>query len=94
MERLFLLYFYMFYIYILYSATLSKFYIGYTSTTPAERLYKHLHATKGFSINAKDWKIVYQENFDDKFAAMKREKEIKNWKSKIKILALIENYEG
>jgi hypothetical protein len=25
---------------------------------------------------------------------MKREKEIKNWKSKIKILALIENYEG
>jgi putative endonuclease len=57
-------------------------------------LYKHLHTTSGFTKNAKDWQIVYQEQFDEKRIALQREKEIKSWKSKLKIMALIGNTSG
>jgi len=38
--------------------------------------------------------IVYRENYDSKSDAYKREKEIKAWKSKSKIKALIEKAVG
>jgi putative endonuclease len=74
--------FFMFTTYILYSATLNKFYIGFTADAIEIRLEKHLSNHKGFTSKAKDWQIVYIEKFDTKAAAMQREKEIKSWKSK------------
>jgi putative endonuclease len=44
---------------------------------------------KGFTSKAKDWTIVYSEEFPTKSGAYFREKEIKSWKSKIKIEKLI-----
>ena len=57
--------------------------------TLEERLRRHLSAHKGFTVRAKDWQIVYQELFTNKSVAILREKEIKKWKSKVKIEALI-----
>jgi len=57
-------------------------------------LRKHLSNHKGFTSKAKDWMIVYHENYDSKSDAYKREKEIKAWKSKSKIKALIEKPAG
>jgi putative endonuclease len=79
----------MFYVYILYSATLHGYYVGYTSTSVDERLYKHLHSKKGHTAKTKDWAIVLVESFDSKQLAMAREKQLKAWKSKVKIQELI-----
>lgn len=78
----------MFFVYILYSQNLDKFYIGMTSDIE-KRLQKHLENHNGFTGKAKDWEIVFTEIFDDKPTALKRETQIKNWKSKKMILKLI-----
>jgi len=79
----------MFTVYILFSETADRFYIGFTSGPVEERLRKHLSNHSGFTAKTKDWKIVHTEQFENKSEALRREKEIKNWKSKSRILKLI-----
>ncbi len=79
-----------FIVYILYSSTKNKFYIGYTSDLE-ERIIRHNQKSKGFTGNTNDWKIVYTETFLTKTEAIAREKQIKSWKSRIKIQELISN---
>ena len=79
----------MFIFYILFSAQLDKFYIGYTSNSVVERLKKHNTNHHGFTSRFNDWKVVYFEEFSEKISAMKREKEVKAWKSKSRIKMLI-----
>ncbi len=79
----------MFTVYILFSETADKFYTGFTSEPVEERLRKHLSNHSGFTAKTKDWKIVHTEQFENKSEALQREKEIKNWKSKSRILKLI-----
>ncbi len=83
--------FFMFTTYILYSKILDKYYIGYTGQDMHSRLSKHLANHDGFTGKAKDWQLVYCEIFPTRPQAMLREKEIKSWKSKIKIGELIES---
>ena len=84
----------MFQVYILFSETLDKFYVGHTSEELDERLRKHLSNHSGFTAKSKDWKIVYSEKLTDKSSAYKRELQIKSWKSKIKIIELIKKSVG
>lgn len=79
----------MFTLYILHSLSLDKYYIGFTAGSVTERLSKHLAIHSGFTGKAKDWKIVYTENYDNKQDAMNRERTIKKWKSKKMIENLI-----
>ena len=83
----------MFTTYILYSKLLNRFYIGYTSDDIKLRLQKHLANHKGFTSKAKDWEIVYSEEHETKQMTMRREKEIKNWKSRKMIEKLISSTE-
>ncbi len=78
-----------FYVYILHSAILNKYYIGFTGDEITERLRKHNSNHKGFTGGKSDWTIVYTEVFIEKACAQKREKEIKSWKSRKKIEKLI-----
>ena len=73
------------YLYILYSTSLDRYYIGHTTLSPAERLQKHLTNHDGFTAKAKDWQIVYTESFPDDGLAYARERQVKAWKSKGKI---------
>ena len=68
--------------YILYSSFLDKYYIGYTGDVLAERLRKHNSNHKGFTGGKGDWRIVYNEPFQTKEEAIKREKQVKGWKSR------------
>jgi putative endonuclease len=77
--------------YILFSASLNKFYIGSTSTTPDERLKKHLSKHTGFTSKADDWIIIYSESFQTINEARKRELQLKKWKSHTKIQQLIKH---
>lgn len=68
----------MFFVYIIYSDTLNKFYVGQTADID-KRLCQH---NSNQNLGANDWKIRYSETFDTRSEAMKREKEIKNKKSR------------
>ena len=76
-------------VYILYSETIDKFYIGSTRDKSEIRLKKHNSKHKGFTSSVDDWKIVYEEYFEEYKDARKREIQIKNWKSRKSIEEMI-----
>ena len=77
------------FVYILYSVSLDKYYIGSTSDKLEERIRKHNSNHSGFTGKSNDWKLVYKESLSDKLMAMKREREIKAWKSRKRVENLI-----
>ena len=79
----------MHHLYILYSAYRDRYYIGYTADILAERIRKHNTKHRGFTGKAGDWSLVYTESYNAKELAMKREKQIKSWKSRKMIETLI-----
>jgi len=78
-----------FHVYILYSATRNAYYVGSTGDILAERVRKHNTNHKGFTGHAGDWELKYKELYDTKSAALKREAQIKKWKSRKRIEQLI-----
>jgi putative endonuclease len=78
----------MYYVYIIYSAKIDKFYIGF-STNPSIRLLKHNRSKKGFTSTGKPWILEYSEPFTDKKSALDREKQLKQWKNRNRIIQLI-----
>lgn len=78
-----------FYVYILHSSTLDRYYIGHTGDNLQERLRKHNSNHKGFTGKIGDWVMVYLEIHSTKSAAYQREREIKAWKSRKKVEQLI-----
>jgi putative endonuclease len=72
----------MFTVYVLYSSSYKKIYVGFTSNL-AQRILSHNElATKGFIIKFRPWEIIHTEVFEEKSAAMKREKELKSAKGR------------
>jgi len=82
----------MYTVYILYSEEASRYYIGYTSLSLNDRLNKHLSNHSGYTGKFKDWNLVYTESFNLKSEALRREKVLKNWKSKRRIQQLISEH--
>lgn len=79
----------MFKVYVLYSQSHKKIYIGYTSSLE-ERFKSHNElATKGWTIKFRPWEIVHKEIFESKVDAMRREKELKSAKGREGIWQLI-----
>ena len=76
-------------VYILHGLTKDKFYIGYTADISA-RIIRHNQKSKGFTGSTNDWILVYQEEFILQSEAIQRERQIKSWKSKIKIKEMIQ----
>jgi len=79
----------MYQVYILYSAIKDRYYVGFTSDSLSERIRRHNTNHKGFTGKTGDWDLVYTETFALKENAMKREKEVKAWKSRKMIEKLI-----
>ena len=69
--------------------SLKKFYIGSSGDTEI-RLKKHLSNHKGFTGKAKDWTEYLKEEYDLKSVALKRERQLKGWKSKDRTWRFIE----
>ena len=78
-----------YYIYILYSISLNKYYVGSTEDIQS-RLEKHLQNHNGFTGKAKDWVLKYSETFSSRSESIIRELQIKKWKSRKMIERLIE----
>ena len=78
-------------VYILASQARGTLYTGVTSDL-IQRIYQHKNSlVKGFSNRYQTHILVYFEQFDDMYEAIKREKQLKKWKRVWK-LELIENF--
>ena len=78
----------MYFVYILYSATLDKYYIG-SSYNVQQRLDRHNRGHSNFTKSGIPWIVVYTEEFPDRKSAYGREMFIKGKKSKTYIEELI-----
>lgn len=79
--------------YILYSDKIDKYYVGNTNNLEW-RLERHNLGWGRFTKRGIPWKIVYHEKFDNKSDALKRDREIKNKKSRKYIEYLINHAGG
>jgi len=77
-----------FVVYILFSENNNKHYTGFTSNL-VERLKSHNEYGRDWTAKYRPWKLIYTEKFDDKTAAMAREKWLKTGRGRdfIKTLA-------
>ena len=65
------------FVYVLFSPSFKKIYIGYTSDIE-KRLASHNHLSKnGWTVRYRPWELVYQETFSEKKEALLREKQLK-----------------
>jgi putative endonuclease len=79
----------MFIVYVLYSESSAKIYIGYTSDLVGRIKSHNELATKGWTIRFRPWKVVHKEIFESKTEAMQREKQLKTAKGREWIWQLI-----
>lgn len=70
-----------YYVYIIYSQLKDRYYTGYSSD-PEERLIEHNLGATPSTRPGRPWTLVYTEEFDDKTAAIMRERDIKKMKSR------------
>jgi putative endonuclease len=67
----------MFTVYILYSPSFKKTYVGFTNNI-VRRMEEHNYTeSKGFTLRYRPWTLIYTEDFEIKQAAMNREKYFK-----------------
>ena len=78
----------MYYLYIIQSEKDNSFYVGSTSNLE-ERMERHNSGRSIYTKNRLPWKLVYKETFGTKGEAVRRELQIKKWKSRKMILSLI-----
>lgn len=79
-----------YFLYILKSKSFERYYTG-ISKDVVKRLEFHNMKEKGFASRYRPWEIVFVKEFENKTEAMKAERKIKSWKSKVKIEKLIKN---
>jgi len=83
----------MFFLYILQSSLDNSFYIGQTKDLENRLIQHNTHKYKN-STSTKylqgSWNIVYKEEYSTRSDAVKREKQIKSWKSRKCIQKLID----
>ena len=78
----------MYFVYILFSPSRNKYYVG-SCEDVNNRLIKHNTNHSGFTGKTGDWAIKWTEEHANKTEALKREKQIKAWKSRKMIEKLI-----
>jgi putative endonuclease len=69
----------MFSIYVLYSSYFNRYYIGSTENV-VKRIQQHNDGISKSTKAFRPWVLVYQENFETRTEARKRENQIKKFK--------------
>lgn len=74
-----------YYVYIITNKNNTTFYVGVTNNL-IKRIYEHKNKfIEGFSSKYNLNKLVYYEQLDNSYEAIKREKQLKNWHRQWKI---------
>lgn len=84
----------MYYVYFLKSIRDKKLYIGCTSRNPIDRLKDHNNGRVTSTQNRRPLKLIYQESFEDKHLAFKREWHLKHSKGYQEKLEIIKQTTG
>jgi putative endonuclease len=79
-----------FYIYIIYSPATDRYYVG-ESDNLEKRITSHNSGVSRYTSIAKDWKVVYTEEYTTRAQSISREREIKRKKSRKYIEWLVNN---
>jgi len=77
-----------YYVYILQSLKDGSYYVGSTQDLE-ERLERHNQGRSKYTKFKRPWELAYSEEYSDRSAAVNRENQIKNRKSKCYIEKLI-----
>ena len=70
----------MYYVYVLYSETKGKYYIGQTNDVE-KRLRRHNNGQENYTKTGIPWMLVHQVEVETRSAAMKLERKLKNFKA-------------
>ena len=79
-----------YYVYILFSASIQKFYIGQTKDVE-ERLHRHNSSREKFTSKGKPWELVWFTSKESRSDAMILERKLKNLKQ-IRLLKFMQKY--
>lgn len=79
----------MFTVYVLYSPSYHKIYIGFTSDLENRIRSHNIFATKGWTVKYRPWILIYTEVYATKNEAMKREKNLKGSMGRTEIWDMI-----
>ena len=77
-----------YYVYVLYSETIDKYYVGHTDNLE-KRISQHNERKGRYTSGKGVWRLVYFEEFETRSLAMEREKYFKTgkgreyWRSKL-----------
>jgi putative endonuclease len=71
-------------VYVLFSEEHQKIYIGYTSNL-LQRFKSHQFLGKDWSARYRPWIVIYCEYFSEKSDTQKREKQLKQYRNRLKI---------
>ena len=82
----------MFFVYIIESQKDFSFYVGQCDDLD-RRMSKHNDGLSKYTSGKSPWRLKYFESYISRSEAIKREKQIKNQKSKMFIQALINNWQ-
>ncbi len=83
----------MFTVYILQSQTTGRFYVGHTKNLE-ERIHRHNSGQTKLGRNRGPWKLVHSTAYLTRSEAMRRERQIKSWKSHRYLQKLIQESGG
>lgn len=78
----------MFYVYILCSVTLDRYFVGRTSNLKGQ-LLRHNHGKNVYTKSGIPWRLVYKESFKNSLECKKREAFIKSADSRAELRAII-----
>ena len=79
-----------YWVYILQSEVTKKYYIGSTGNME-DRLRRHNGGRSKSTKSGVPWKLMYTEGYSERPRAVGREKQLKRWKSRVKLEELIKN---
>ena len=80
----------MYYVYVLQSKGTGRRYIGSTGDI-AERIRQHNAGMSKSTRPHRPWTLVYTEAFETRSAAVRREAQVKSWKNRAYLDALIDS---
>ena len=75
-------------VYILYSVSVDRYYVGQTSNLN-DRLQRHNQGRSKYTKSGIPWTLKYKESFETRSEAMAREKEIKGSESRTQLARII-----
>ncbi|MFB6343133.1 GIY-YIG nuclease family protein [Saccharicrinis sp. FJH62] len=81
-----------FVVYVLFSPSFKKTYVGFTSDLISRFWSHNKYATKGYTKKFRPWIVVYIEFFHEKSKAMRREKYFKSGIGRNEIKVIIREY--